>query len=124
MNPPVSKLLSPATRRRFFKRFQRLREVVAPQAFKREHVESGRGCEVCGWCLESGDWRSLHCHHVIPVSCGGTDRVSNLVVLCPNHHAAAHRTGKRRGAVWQGPISREELFASLVRLERPAIEVA
>lgn len=117
----VSKLLSPQTRRRFFKIQQRRREVVAPTAYKREHVQSGRGCEVCGWTLMPGDWRSLHCHHIVPVSCGGTDRVENLAILCPNHHTAAHRSGKRVKGMWHGPITKSELFRALNGFEPGAV---
>lgn len=113
-----SKLLSEATLRRFTaRRYQRQREVVVPSEVKRERAESGRGCEVCGWILRPGDWRSLHAHHVIPVSCGGSDRRENLMVVCPNHHAAAHRCGRRRKAGYDGPRTREDLLRAIVRLE-------
>lgn len=38
-------------------------------------------CELCG------DKRNLEVHHIIPVVCGGSDDVSNLVVVCGRCHA-------------------------------------
>lgn len=55
-------------------------------------------CAVCGWQIPS--WRlgykkavrqgGCEMHHIIPVSEGGTDDCSNLVLLCPNCHKMAH----------------------------------
>lgn len=42
-------------------------------------------CCICGWQEATRD-----IHHIIPVSKGGTNDMSNLVVLCPNHHRMAH----------------------------------
>lgn len=42
-------------------------------------------CCLCGWKEATRD-----IHHIIPVSKGGTNDLSNLVVLCPNHHRMAH----------------------------------
>lgn len=33
------------------------------------------------------DYRSLDVHHIVPLSKGGTNRLSNLVVLCRQCHA-------------------------------------
>lgn len=41
------------------------------------------GCEVC-------DYPITHMHHIVPRAYGGTDETSNLIALCPNHHAAIH----------------------------------
>ena len=41
-------------------------------------------CEMCG--SEEG----LEVHHIIPVSCGGSDDESNLKVLCGKCHTAIH----------------------------------
>jgi hypothetical protein len=30
-------------------------------------------------------------HHVVPLSWGGSDDSSNVVMLCPNSHSAVHR---------------------------------
>ena len=42
---------------------------------------------------------ALDVHHIIPIEKGGTNKESNLIVLCPNHHRKADR----------GLISRERL---------------
>ena len=42
-------------------------------------------CEVCGW-KEGG--RDLH--HIIPVKNGGTNKMDNLINVCPNHHRLIH----------------------------------
>lgn len=42
-------------------------------------------CCICGWKETTRD-----IHHIIPVSKGGTNDLSNLVVLCPNHHRMVH----------------------------------
>lgn len=52
-------------------------------------------CMVCGFDIV------VAVHHIIPRREQGTDDLSNLVILCPNHHAMADR----------GLISREELTA-------------
>ena len=42
-------------------------------------------CQLCGWKDTTRD-----IHHIIPVSKGGTNDISNLIVLCPNHHRMVH----------------------------------
>jgi hypothetical protein len=43
----------------------------------------GMECEVTG----CGTKRSLHVHHISPRSEGGGNELSNLIVVCRNHHA-------------------------------------
>lgn len=38
-------------------------------------------CELCN------DRRNLEVHHIIPVSCGGSDNIDNLIVVCGKCHA-------------------------------------
>ena len=38
-------------------------------------------CELCG------DQRNLEVHHIIPVCCGGSDNIDNLIVVCGCCHA-------------------------------------
>lgn len=40
-------------------------------------------CVICGFDVV------VNVHHITPRSEGGTDDVSNLITLCPNHHAMA-----------------------------------
>lgn len=84
-------------------------------------------CEVCGWGppqrlrdigLDLDKMALVHAHHVVPLEFGGADAVENLVLLCPNHHAIAHRLGDGRSRsgktrYWNGPRSREALIHEL-----------
>jgi 5-methylcytosine-specific restriction protein A len=49
-------------------------------------------CQICGWAPRSR-YRAELCeaHHVRWLSRGGDDTISNLVLICPNHHRAIHR---------------------------------
>lgn len=49
-------------------------------------------CQICGWAPRSR-YRAEICeaHHVRWLSRGGDDALSNLVLVCPNHHRAIHR---------------------------------
>lgn len=49
-------------------------------------------CMACRWRPPQGV--ALHVHHRIPRSAGGTDRIGNLLVVCPNCHAIAHMLWK------------------------------
>lgn len=49
-------------------------------------------CEFCG---QQGFWTSsnslyLESHHIVSLAEGGSDTVSNVIALCPNHHRQAH----------------------------------
>ena len=46
-------------------------------------------CEYPGCDSEYG----LEVHHIIPRAEGGSNKQSNLIVLCPTHHRMAHRGG-------------------------------
>jgi 5-methylcytosine-specific restriction endonuclease McrA len=48
-------------------------------------IRDGHRRVVCGFDL------AVDVHHVTPRSKGGTDDLSNLLTLCPNHHRLAHR---------------------------------
>jgi len=50
-------------------------------------------CILCGFDVV------VQIHHIVPKNEGGTNEPENLAVLCPNHHAMAHK----------GLISRDEL---------------
>ena len=114
-----TRLLSASTRRRLADaRGRGRRWVREPGDYKREWVQSGRGCAVCGWAIEKGKAVGLHLHHIVPLSCGGSDREGNFVVLCPNHHTLAHRSGVQARGVWTGPRTRMELFRRIVQMER------
>lgn len=44
-------------------------------------------CAICGFAFGA----LLHRHHIKPRSEGGEDATDNMVMLCPNCHAIAHR---------------------------------
>lgn len=54
-------------------------------------------CVVCGYDIV------VDVHHIVPRSAGGGNQLSNLITVCPNHHAMAHR----------GLLSRDEMLALL-----------
>lgn len=50
-----------------------------------------QGCKCTERLSPSQLMRVVDCHHVEEVAGGGTDRLQNLLVLCPTHHAIFHR---------------------------------
>lgn len=62
-------------------------------------------CEFCGaaGCLKPDGMRYLETHHIIALAAEGTDRVTNVIGLCPNDHREAH-FGERRQALEQEMI--------------------
>jgi hypothetical protein len=49
-------------------------------------------CQVCNWNPRETYVQSLcHGHHLQWLSRGGEDHLENMVLVCPNHHAAIHR---------------------------------
>lgn len=68
----------------------------APKRNKRlvqelQELYEGR-CQICLWSpvIKYGD-HICHGHHIHWLSRGGEDNKDNLVLICPNHHAAIHR---------------------------------
>lgn len=56
------------------------------------HDLYGGRCQICLWnpCAKYG--RPLcQGHHIQWLSRGGDDKLTNMVLVCPNHHAAIHR---------------------------------
>lgn len=54
-------------------------------------LQRGNKCEMCGW-----DKGNCDVHHIKPKSKGGTDDISNLIVLCPNCHRLQHAKLNKR----------------------------
>jgi hypothetical protein len=55
------------------------------------HLYEGE-CQICGWAPRRQYNEELcEAHHVRWLSRGGNDVLSNLVLVCPNHHRAIHR---------------------------------
>jgi hypothetical protein len=42
-------------------------------------------CSLCGWCESTCD-----IHHILPKSKGGSDKMDNLICVCPNCHRSLH----------------------------------
>jgi len=64
---------------------QMVREALTPAKRRRIMEVVGNKCEIRG-CKS----KAYEVHHIKPVSEGGTNVGSNLVVLCANHHRDAH----------------------------------
>ena len=53
----------------------------------------GGRCQVCLWDPHDAYGHALcHAHHLQWLSRGGADELENLMLVCPNHHAAIHQT--------------------------------
>lgn len=49
-------------------------------------------CQLCLWTPRDIYGRNLcHAHHIQWLSRGGADELENLMLICPNHHAAIHQ---------------------------------
>lgn len=63
-----------------------LRSETRSPAFKRQMKEK------CGdRCVNCGNAENVEYHHIVPLSLGGTNNLSNIVPLCHKCHEAAHR---------------------------------
>lgn len=58
----------------------------------REFVKNRDGF-TCRNCFIKNDSLALQVHHIVPVSNGGTDDLSNLILLCYDCHTSVHKTG-------------------------------
>jgi hypothetical protein len=70
------------------------------------HLSGGK-CEKC----ESSD--NIHAHHIIPMSVGGKDELSNVVLLCANCHHKVHSVMGPTAKLPRGP--RENPHARNIR---------
>lgn len=79
-------------------------------------VRAGGKCEFCrtpGFVMSSGQI-FIETHHIIPLSEGGRDVLSNVAALCPNHHREAHFGSS-------APVIREFLLAVASKPSRRAV---
>jgi hypothetical protein len=64
----------------------------------KQHIETLRDlyqgqCQICAWAPRSTYSTELcEAHHIRWLSRGGGDAISNMVLICPNHHRAIHAT--------------------------------
>jgi len=56
----------------------------------REDIKDALYEKYGGRCAHCAMTDYLHMHHLHPRHQGGDNRLSNLVLVCPNHHAEAH----------------------------------
>ena len=69
-------------------------------------------------CSECGNWRHLHLHHIKSLSKGGSNKISNLKLLCEDCHSKKHG-----GRDFSGEFSSSETaFSKRVTNIRYAIE--
>jgi 5-methylcytosine-specific restriction enzyme A len=77
-------------------RIRYLYESVDIQRLRRNVLELqeiyGGKCQVCLYDPKDRyGHRTCHGHHIEWLSRGGEDSLDNMVLICPNHHAAVHR---------------------------------
>lgn len=63
-----------------------------PDTARKAKDRDGMECVKCG---RSGSPSTLHAHHIVPLSFGGSDEIENLATLCPTCHRYAPTTGVR-----------------------------
>lgn len=66
--------------------YERLRTEWASGGLLRTMAERTLGTV----CYNCGSTESIEMHHVVPLKLGGTNNLSNIVVLCHRCHCAAH----------------------------------
>lgn len=63
-----------------------------PPDWDERREQLSKKCKVVG----EGHHGALHVHHIKPLSLGGTNKISNLRVLCERHHLKEHKIPKFR----------------------------
>ncbi len=53
-------------------------------------------CCICGWCDGKGLNMGNELHHIVPVNKGGTNTMSNVVLLCPTEILFMNRGNYKR----------------------------
>ncbi|MFC4540480.1 HNH endonuclease [Halosolutus amylolyticus] len=61
-------------------------DILRRQAYKRDEYR----CRNCGAGGGPHGNVELHAHHIVPLSCGGTNALSNLSTLCSTCHGLIH----------------------------------
>jgi len=83
---------------------------------KRKSVKIKICCEICGWDGH-GNQNLVIVHHVVPTAVGGKNEESNIILLCPNHHAIAHMIFHRKNGEYNGPQTPKLLKEKLTKYE-------
>ena len=77
---------------------QRQRLLGTSYSRNRAHVEQlhslyGGRCQLCGFDPELlYEARACRGHHIVYLSRGGRDELTNMMLVCPNHHEVIHAT--------------------------------
>lgn len=72
-------------------------------------------CSICGWNQATGD-----IHHIVEVSEGGSNEMSNLIYTCPNCHRTIHQHGdkfKTKAELFE--LSLEKTFPNWLEFYNP-----
>jgi 5-methylcytosine-specific restriction enzyme A len=63
-----------------------------PNLIANLHTLYNGRCQICRWNpLDIYNHNLCHGHHIHWLSRGGADVIGNLILVCPNHHAAIHK---------------------------------
>lgn len=68
----------------------RVKRIVPPRLQRRVHARDGHRCRADG-CRHTCH---LELHHIVPVACGGSTTIDNLVTLCAGCHRRLHEGEK------------------------------
>lgn len=70
---------------------ERFRDANGYAAKELAVAQRGESCQICNFRFRKRDGNAYYeCHHIIPLSKGGGNADSNLLVLCANHHRELH----------------------------------
>jgi len=73
--------------------WEKANKTTIGRTYKKRRIEAGTfRCDICGYKPHMAYYNIMHVHHVLPRSKGGSNRPSNLVLLCPTCHQIAHAT--------------------------------
>lgn len=67
---------------------------------------ANKGCSICGWNESNCD-----IHHIIDVALGGSDDMSNLILVCPNHHRMIHTYKNGLDVTYLKTLSLDKTFS-------------
>lgn len=80
-------------------------------------------------CVNCGSTEDIEMHHIVPISEGGNNIESNIVMLCKGCHYRAHGarlgryTGERKGRPKvEKPVNAEEIIERFIRGEVSGVE--
>jgi surface protein len=87
-------------------------DALRRQVYKRDNYK----CQNCGIRGGKNGSAELHAHHIVPISSGGNDVISNLTTLCRTCHGKIH---PHMSSEWNGEVSSARGSASSAHLLPP-----